>query len=169
MALKQQQYQLTQEGVDKLKSELQYLKEVKRPENIEALKDARAQGDLSENADYDAARNEQARIEARIQEIETIIKNVKLIRKSSVDKIDIGKSVKVLFVEKEEEKTFHLVGSLEVDPKANKISVESAIGKALIDFAKKKEEADDKNVIGSIVNVKTETGRIFQIQILEII
>ena len=96
MALKQQQYQLTQEGVDKLKSELQYLKEVKRPENIEALKDARAQGDLSENADYDAARNEQARIEARIQEIETIIKNVKLIRKSSVDKIDIGKSVKVL-------------------------------------------------------------------------
>ena len=169
MALKQQQYQLTQEGVDKLKSELQYLKEVKRPENIEALKDARAQGDLSENADYDAARNEQARIEARIQEIETIIKNVKLIRKSSVDKIDIGKSVKVLFVEKEEEKTFHLVGSLEVDPKANKISVESAIGKALIDFAKKKEEADDKNVVGSIVNVKTETGRIFQIQILEII
>ena len=169
MALKQQQYQLTQEGVDKLKSELQYLKEVKRPENIEALKDARAQGDLSENADYDAARNEQARIEARIQEIETIIKNVKLIRKSSVDKIDIGKSVKVLFVEKEEEKTFHLVGSLEVDPKANKISVESAIGKALIDFAKKKEEAEDKNVIGSIVNVKTETGRIFQIQILEII
>ncbi|AUD62563.1 transcription elongation factor GreA [Tenericutes bacterium MO-XQ] len=169
MALKQQQYQLTQEGVDKLKSELQYLKEVKRPENIEALKDARAQGDLSENADYDAARNEQARIEARILEIETIIKNVKLIRKSSVDKIDIGKSVKVLFVEKEEEKIFHLVGSLEVDPKANKISVESAIGKALIDFAKKKEEADDKNVIGSIVNVKTETGRIFQIQILEII
>ncbi|AUD64918.1 transcription elongation factor GreA [Tenericutes bacterium MZ-XQ] len=169
MALKQQQYQLTQEGVDKLKNELQYLKEVKRPENIEALKDARAQGDLSENADYDAARNEQARIEARIQEIETIIKNVKLIRKSSVDKIDIGKSVKVLFVEKEEEKTFHLVGSLEVDPKANKISVESAIGKALIDFAKKKEEADDKNVVGSIVNVKTETGRIFQIQILEII
>ncbi len=169
MALKQQQYQLTQEGVDKLKSELQYLKEVKRPENIEALKDARAQGDLSENADYDAARNEQARIEARILEIETIIKNVKLIRKSSVDKIDIGKSVKVLFVEKEEEKIFHLVGSLEVDPKANKISVESAIGKALIDFAKKKEETDDKNVIGSIVNVKTETGRIFQIQILEII
>jgi transcription elongation factor GreA len=169
MALKQQQYQLTQEGVDKLKNELQYLKEVKRPENIEALKDARAQGDLSENADYDAARNEQARIEARILEIETIIKNVKLIRKSSVDKIDIGKSVKVLFVEKEEEKIFHLVGSLEVDPKANKISVESAIGKALIDFAKKKEEADDKNVIGSIVNVKTETGRIFQIQILEII
>lgn len=168
MAVKQQQYQLTQEGVDKLKSELQYLKEVKRPENIEALKDARAQGDLSENADYDAARNEQARIESRIQEIETIIKNVKLIRKSAEDKINIGKSVKVLFVDREEEKVLHLVGSLEVDPKANKISVESAIGKALIDFARKKEESDDKNVIGSIVNVKTETGKIFEIQILEI-
>src|SRR5690554_281643 len=168
MAVKQQQYQLTQEGVDKLKSELQYLKEVKRPENIEALKDARAQGDLSENADYDAARNEQARIESRIQEIEVIIKNVKLIRKSAEDKINIGKSVKVLFIEKNEEKTFHLVGSLEVDPKANKISVESAIGKALIDYARKKEESEDKNVIGNIVNVKTETGKIFEIQILEI-
>ncbi len=168
MAVKQQQYQLTQEGVDKLRNELQYLKEVKRPENIEALKDARAQGDLSENADYDAARNEQARIEARIQEIEVIIKNVKLIRKSAEDKINIGKSVKVLFIEKNEEKTFHLVGSLEVDPKANKISVESAIGKSLIDYARKKEESEDKNVIGNIVNVKTETGKIFEIQILEI-
>lgn len=168
MAVKQQQYQLTQEGIDKLKSELQYLKEVKRPENIEALKDARAQGDLSENADYDAARNEQARIESRIQEIEVIIKNVKLIRKSAEDKINIGKSVKVLFIDRNEEITFHLVGSLEVDPKAHKISVESAIGKALIDFARKKEEAEDKNVIGNIVNVKTETGKIFEIQILEI-
>jgi transcription elongation factor GreA len=168
MAVKQQQYQLTQEGVDKLKSELQFLKEVKRPENIESLKEARAQGDLSENADYDAARNEQARIESRIQEIEIIIKNVKLIRKSAEDKINIGKSVKVLFVDRNEEKTFDLVGSLEVDPLANKISVESAIGKALLDFARKKEESEDKNVIGSTVTVKTETGKIFDIKILEI-
>lgn len=168
MAVKQQQYQLTQEGVDKLKSELQFLKEVKRPENIESLKEARAQGDLSENADYDAARNEQARIESRIQEIEIIIKNVKLIRKSAEDKINIGKSVKVLFVDRNVEKTFHLVGSLEVDPLVNKISVESAIGKALLDFARKKEETEDKNVIGSTVTVKTETGKIFDIKILEI-
>lgn len=168
MAVKQQQYQLTQEGVDKLKSELKFLKEVKRPENIESLKEARAQGDLSENADYDAARNEQARIESRIQEIEVIIKNVKLIRKSTEDKINIGKSVKVLFVDRNEEKTFDLVGSLEVDPLVNKISVESAIGKALLDFARKKEESEDKNVIGSTVTVKTETGKIFDIKILEI-
>lgn len=169
MAVKQQQFQLTQEGVDKLKSELQFLKEVKRPENIEALKDARAQGDLSENADYDAARNEQARIEARIQEIETILKNVKLIRKSTEDKINIGKSVTVLFVDRNVEKTLHLVGSLEVDPLENKISVESAIGKALIDFARRKEEADDKNVIGCVLSVKTDTGKIFDIKIMEII
>ncbi|MCD4826446.1 MAG: transcription elongation factor GreA [Acholeplasmataceae bacterium] len=168
MAVKQQQYQLTQEGVDKLKSELQFLKEVKRPENIESLKEARAQGDLSENADYDAARNEQARIESRIQEIEMIIKNVKLIRKTAEDKINIGKSVKVLFVDRNEEKIFHLVGSLEVDPLDNKISVESAIGKALLDFARKKEESEDKNVIGSTITVKTDTGKIFDIKILEI-
>ncbi|BCR35633.1 transcription elongation factor GreA [Mariniplasma anaerobium] len=168
MAVKQQQFQLTQEGVDKLKSELQFLKEVKRPENIESLKEARAQGDLSENADYDAARNEQARIESRIQEIETIVKNVKLIRKTAEDKINIGKSVKVLFVDRNEEKTFDLVGSLEVDPLVNKISVESAIGKALLDFARKKEESEDKNVIGSTITVKTETGKIFDIKILEI-
>ena len=169
MAVKQQQFQLTQEGVDKLKSELQFLKEVKRPENIESLKEARAQGDLSENADYDAARNEQARIESRIQEIETIVKNVKLIRRTAEDKINIGKSVKVLFVDRNEEKLLNLVGSLEVDPLANKISVESAIGKALIDFARRKEETEDKNVIGSTVTVKTETGKVFDIKILEII
>lgn len=168
MAVKQQQYQLTQEGVDKLKSELQFLKEVKRPENIESLKEARAQGDLSENADYDSARNEQARIESRIQEIETIVKNVKLIRRSTEDKINIGKSVKVLFIDRNVEKTFDLVGSLEVDPLANKISVESAIGKALLDFARKKEEAEDKNVIGCTLTVKTETGKIFDIKILEV-
>ena len=168
MAVKQPQYQLTQEGVDKLKKELTNLKEVKRPENIEALKDARQQGDLSENADYDAARNEQARIEARINEIEVILKNVKLIKKTPEDKINIGKSVKVLFVEKNEERVFHLVGSLEVDPKENKISVESAIGKGLIDFARKKEEEDDKNVIGSIVHIKTDSGKVFELKILEI-
>jgi len=168
MAVKQQQFQLTQEGVEKLKKELHLLKEEKRPANIEALKEARAQGDLSENADYDAARNEQARIEARIQEIETIIKNAKLIRKSSADKIDIGKSVKVLFLDSNTERIFHLVGSLEVDPLANKISVDSAIGKALIDHAKFKEDQEDKNVIGSIITVKTEVGKIFELKILEI-
>lgn len=154
---KKQTYQLTQEGIDKLKSELSYLKDVKRGENLEALKEARAQGDLSENADYDAARNEQARIEARIAEIENIIKNVKVIRTSNDDNVNIGKTVKVKFLKNKEEKIFHLVGSIEADPRANKISTESPLGKAMLNH-----EEGDK------VEVKTETGRLIEIEIVEI-
>ena len=156
MAVKQT-FQLTQEGVDKLKTELTYLKDVKRGENLESLKEARAQGDLSENADYDAARNEQARIEARIAEIENVVKNVKIIKTTSEDIVNIGKTVKVRFLETKEVKEFYLVGSIEADPKSRKISVESPIGKAMINHAE-----------GDTVEVKTETGRIFSIEIVEI-
>lgn len=156
MAVKQT-FQLTQEGVDNLKQELSYLKDVKRGENLEALKEARAQGDLSENADYDAARNEQARIEARIAEIENIIKNVKIIKTTLEDIVNIGKTVKVKFLANDEIKEFYLVGSIEADPKLRKISIESPIGRAML----------NKNE-GDIVEVKTETGRMFSIEILEI-
>jgi len=156
MAVKQT-FQLTQEGVDKLKTELTYLKDVKRGENLESLKEARAQGDLSENADYDAARNEQARIEARIAEIENVMKNVKIIKTTSEDIVNIGKTVQVRFLETKEVKEFYLVGSIEADPKSRKISVESPIGKAMINHAE-----------GDTVEVKTETGRIFSIEIVEI-
>ncbi len=156
MAVKQT-FQLTQEGVDNLKQELIYLKDVKRGENLEALKEARAQGDLSENADYDAARNEQARIEARISEIENIMKNVKIIKTTSEDIVNIGKTVRVRFLESKEIKELYLVGSIEADPKTRKISVESPIGKAMINHAE-----------GDTVEVKTETGRIFSIEIVEI-
>ena len=156
MAVKQT-FQLTQEGVDNLKLELSYLKDVKRGENLEALKEARAQGDLSENADYDAARNEQARIEARIAEIENIIKNVKIIKTTSEDIVNIGKTVKVKFLASNEIKEFYLVGSIEADPKLRKISIESPIGRAML----------NKNE-GDVVEVKTETGRIFSIEIMEI-
>lgn len=156
MAVKQS-FQLTQEGVDNLKTELTYLKDVKRGENLEALKEARAQGDLSENADYDSARNEQARIEARIAEIENIIKNVKIIKTTSEDIVNIGKTVSVRFVDTKELKEFYLVGSIEADPRARKISIESPIGKAMLNHAE-----------GDTVEVKTETGRIFSIEIVEI-
>ena len=152
-----QTFQLTQEGINKLKEELAFLKDVKRGENLEALKEARAQGDLSENADYDAARNEQARIEARIAEIETIVKNVKIIRTTSDDIVNIGKQVKVEFLESKKQNTFSLVGSIEANPMDNKISVESPLGKAMLG-----------KVEGDQVEVKTETGRIFKIKILEI-
>lgn len=156
MAVKQS-FQLTQEGVDNLKIELAFLKDVKRDENLEALKEARAQGDLSENADYDAARNEQARIESRIAEIENIIKNVKIIKTTSEDIVNIGKAVQVRFIANGEIKKFDLVGSIEADPKAGKISIESPIGKAMLNKAE-----------GDTVEVKTETGRIFSIEILDI-
>jgi transcription elongation factor GreA len=156
MAVKQL-FQLTQEGVDNLRTELTYLKDVKREENKEALKEARAQGDLSENADYDAARNEQARIEARISEIENILKNVKIIKTTAEDIVAIGKTVVVKFVESEELKEFYLVGSIEADPRARKISNESPIGKAIL----------DKN-LGDVVEVKTELGRLFKLEIMEI-
>ncbi|MBE0700677.1 MAG: transcription elongation factor GreA [Acholeplasmataceae bacterium] len=156
MAVKQT-YQLTQEGVDKLREELTYLKDVKRGENLEALKEARAQGDLSENADYDAARNEQARIEARIAEIENVIKNAKIIKTTADDIVNIGKTVKVRFVEKDAIREFHLISSIEADPKVGKISIESPIGKAIKNHQK-----------GDIVQVKSETGSVFQIEILEI-
>ncbi|HAX02937.1 MAG: transcription elongation factor GreA [Tenericutes bacterium GWC2_34_14] len=156
MAVKQL-FQLTQEGVDNLKTELTYLKDVKREENKEALKEARAQGDLSENADYDAARNEQARIESRIAEIETILKNVKIIKTDDRDIVNIGKSVIIRFVETGEEKEFTLVGSIEADPRAKKISTESPIGKALMN-----------KMENEVVEVKTETGKIFSVEIVEI-
>lgn len=152
-----QSFQLTQEGINKLKEELNYLKDVKRGENLEALKEARAQGDLSENADYDAARNEQARIEARIAEIETIIKNVKIIKTTTDDIVNIGKQVKIYFEESKEEKIFFLVGSIEANPMEQKISIESPLGKAMVG----RSEGDE-------VEVKTETGRVFKIKILEV-
>lgn len=155
MAIKQA-FQLTQEGVDNLKTELTYLKDVKREENIEAIKEARAQGDLSENADYDAARNEQARIEARIAEIENIIKYVKIIKTTAEDIVNIGKSVTIRFVANGDTKTYDLVGSIEADPRANKISVESPIGKAMLNKAE-----------GDTVEVKTEKKTYF-VEILDI-
>ncbi len=156
MAVKQL-FQLTQEGVKNLETELAYLKDVKREENKEALKEARAQGDLSENADYDAARNEQARIESRIAEIENILKNVKIIKTTTEDIVNIGKTVIVKFVETGEIKEFYLVGSIEADPRQRKISIESPIGKSML----------NKNE-GDLVEVKTETGRLFKLEIVEI-
>lgn len=98
--INKQKFELTEEGLENLKEELHILKNVKRVENLEDIKEARAQGDLSENADYDAARNEQAKIEARIKEIEIIIKNAKIIHSASGDSVNIGKEVDLNFLEK---------------------------------------------------------------------
>ena len=125
-------YQLTLEGLEELKSELDKLKTIERERNLEALKEARAQGDLSENADYDAAREDQARIEGRIKEIENILKNYTLIKSNARGKnIQIGRKVQ-LRINDDAPVDYTIVGSLEANPFKNRISNESPIGKAII-------------------------------------
>lgn len=123
---------LTQEGLDELKKELDELKLVKRPEVIAALKDARAQGDLSENAEYDAARTEQAIVESRIKELEVMLDNVKVIEKAKTDIVSLGSKVTLKYIEENEEEEYTIVGSKEADPFENKISNESPIAKAIL-------------------------------------
>ena len=145
-------YQLTQEGLDNLKVELERLKEVDRKENLEALKEARAQGDLSENADYDAARDKQAEIEGRIKEIEGILKNYAIIKDDHSNKVNIGKKVGSL-----PESEYTIVGSLEANPRERKISNESPIGKGIIGSEK-----------GATLKIKTETGQDIEVTVVDV-
>ncbi len=147
---------LTSEGFLELEEELNKLKNDDRPRIIEAIKDARAQGDLSENADYDAARNEQAEVENRIKEIEYMLANAKIIEKNDSHIVGLGSSVTILYVEDNEEENYSIVGSMEADPFENKISNESPIGKAIIG---KKE--------GDIVEIVSPTGN-YQIKIVKV-
>jgi len=152
-------YDLTKEGLEKFKEELEYLKSVKRRENIRALQEARAQGDLSENAEYDAARDEQAQIEARIAELENIIKNSRIIESDNTDTVGIGKTVEIEILPEGEKISYTIVGSEEANPFENKISIASPVAQAL----KGKHKGDIVDIIlptGSykikITNVMTE-------------
>lgn len=148
---------LTKEGYEDIKQELDDLINVKRPANIEAIKEARALGDLSENADYDAARNEQAELEAKIKKLQAIIDNVKIISSVSNDKISVGNTVTISYVDDpEEEDQYKIVGSQEADPFESKISNESPIAKALLGHA-----------VGDIVSVESPNGS-YDIKITEI-
>ena len=124
---------VTEEGLQKLKDELEHLKVVKRKEVAEALKQAKAFGDLSENSEYDEAKNEQAEVERHIAEIEDILENIEIIKSTGKkSSVQVGSTVKVYDVEFDEEVTYTIVGSTESDPLENKISDESPIGKALL-------------------------------------
>ena len=124
---------LTNEGFLEIEEELNHLKEVKRPEVIKALKDARALGDLSENADYDAARNEQAQVEGRIKELEILLEKAELIEKKDTDKVELGTTVKIKYVDDDDDvEEYRIVGSKEADPSNDKISNESPLAKALM-------------------------------------
>ena len=125
---------LTYEGLKKYEDELHDLKVYKRKEVAEKIKEAREQGDLSENAEYDAAKDEQRDIEARIEELEKILKNAEVVVEDEVDldKINIGCQVKILDLEVSEEMLFKIVGSTEANSLSGKISNESPLGKALL-------------------------------------
>jgi transcription elongation factor GreA len=149
---------LTEKGLKKLEDELEYLKVVKRVEIAQKLKEARAQGDLSENAEYDAAKDEQRDIEIRIEELTQLLKKADVVKTAEVDKkkVNIGCTVKILDMEYDEEMEYEIVGSTEADSLSGKISNESPVGMALI--GKKKND---------VVEVETQAG-VFKYKILGI-
>ena len=148
---------LTYTGLKKYEDELHDLKVNKRQEIAQKIKEAREQGDLSENAEYDAAKDEQRDIEARIVDLEKLLKNAEVVvDEIDLDKISIGCQVKVLDVEEDEEMEFKIVGSTEANSLDGKISNESPVGRALL--GKK---------AGETVDVETQAG-VIQYKILDI-
>ncbi|MCX7841907.1 MAG: transcription elongation factor GreA [Clostridia bacterium] len=149
---------LTYEGLKKLEEELEYLKGVKRREVAERIKQALAFGDISENSEYDEAKNDQAQMEGRIVVLENMLKNAKVIDEDDVrtDTVSLGSKVKLLDLEFDEEVEYYIVGSTEADPTKFKISNESPVGSALM--GKK---------IGEIVEAAVPAG-VIKFKILEI-
>ena len=149
---------MTYEGLKKLEDELHNLKVNRRKEVAEKIKEAREQGDLSENAEYDAAKDEQRDIEARIEELEAILKNAEVVVEDEADteKINVGCKVDVLDLEFDEEVTFQIVGSTEANSLQNMISNESPLGKALMG-----------SKVGDLVDVEAPVG-MMQYKILKI-
>lgn len=148
---------LTNEGLEEIKKELEYLKTEKRPEVIEALKEARALGDLSENAEYDAARSEQTEVEARIAELEKMVEKAVIIKETKKDKITLGSKIKIEYVADHEKETYTIVGTNEADPFENKISNESPLAKALIGLKK-----------GDVATVLCDSGN-YDVKIIDIL
>ena len=149
---------LTSEGFLEIEEELNNLKNVRRPAVIKALKEARALGDLSENADYDAARAEQAQVEGRIQELEKIMENVVIIEKNSDGKISLGSTVVVKYLDDDDDETeeYQIVGSKEADPSNNKISNESPLAIAIMG-----------SQAGDIKDVESPNGK-YEVEIVEV-
>ena len=146
---------MTPQGYLALEEELNELKEVRRPAVIKAIKEARALGDLSENSEYDTAKNEQAYVEARIKEIEYKLEHSD-VQEGKKDEVSIGSTVKIKYVDDDDIEEYKMVGSLEADPLENKISNESPIGAAL--FGKK---------VGDITEVASPNGS-YKVEIISI-
>ena len=150
---------LRQEDYDKIVEEHEYLTSVRRIEVSEHLKEAKSYGDLSENAEYDAAKNEQAELEDRIQKLETMMRNGKIVTEAEMtgDHVNLGLGVRVKDMKSKEEFTYTIVGITEADPFEDKISNESPVGKALLGRKK-----------GETVEIQTENG-VLNYKIMEII
>lgn len=153
---KKEECLLTAEGFLALEEELNELKTVKRPQVIEAIKDARAQGDLSENADYDAARSDQAELEARIKKLEYMIENAKIIEGAAKGVVGVGSTIKIKYVDDDEDEEYKIVGSLEANPFEGRISNESPIGKAVLGRS-----------VGETVKVESPEGS-YEVKILSV-
>ena len=144
----EQQFEMTKKGYDEAKERLKYLQTVKRQEIVERIAEARSHGDLSENAEYDAARNEQAANEGEIAELDYKIKNAVIIEVSSdTSFVHIGSKVTVYDEDMEMEDVYEITGALEADAMANKISSESPVGAALL-----------KHKVGDVVKVNAPDG-----------
>lgn len=150
---------VTKEGLSNLEEELEYLKSTKRGEIADRLKEARSFGDLSENSEYDEAKNEQAINEARIAELEQQLKNVRILDESQLtgESVHVGLLVKIQNVADNEIEEYRIVGLTEADPLSGKISDESPVGKALLGHA-----------VGDVVEVILPTGSIVNYKLLEI-
>ena len=149
MINKEEVFELSRAGAEQLKVELEKLKTVDRIQIREAIKEAREQGDLSENADYSSAREQQANIEARILEIENILKHAKI--------MDVN-TVKIRYVDLNKTSTYQIVGTIEADPFAGKISNDSPLGKAVMSGHK----------VGDVFYVSTENGKELKVELLEL-
>lgn len=145
---------LTKEGLESLENELHFLKVERRQEVAQKIKEAREQGDLSENAEYDAAKDEQRDIETRIEEIENILKNAEIVSDDEVnsDKISIGCTVRLKDLEEDEELEYKIVGSTEANVLNGLISNESPVGAALI--GKKKNNKIEVETPGGVMKFK---------------
>jgi len=133
--MEQEKYLLTQEGIDRLNDELRNLIDVRRPAVIKLIQEAREQGDLSENADYDAAKNSQAEIEGRIKEIQNILNYAEIIKDDATTdtkKVKVGSRVTIFDLSEQKNFTYDIVGEIEADPDNNKISNLSPLAKAIL-------------------------------------
>lgn len=152
-----EKFYMTQEGYEAAKKQLEYLQTVKRAEIVERIAEARSHGDLSENAEYDAARNEQAANEGEIAELEYKVKNAEIIEETEDNSaVHIGSKVTVRDFDLDEDVVYSIMGTTEVDPMNNIISNESPVGAALLKHKK-----------GDTVTVKAPNGE-YQLKILKI-